>query len=104
MEFILFIHLPIYLKPIFKFCLIAVTCMDVACCKMEQILNNFEKHFQKILYYVIFFNVLAKISCYVEHYLFIYFVFILLEIKNYNFTFIFVPFKKQLFFIFIIFL
>lgn len=74
MEFILFIHLPIYLKPIFKFCLIAVTCMDVACCKMEQILNNFEKHFQKILYYVIFFNVLAKISCYVERgiiYLFI---------------------------------
>lgn len=30
MEFILFILLPIYLKPIFKFCLIAVTCMDVA--------------------------------------------------------------------------
>lgn len=71
------------------------------------LLQDGAKHFQKILYYVIFFNVLAKISCYVERgiiYLFIYFVFILLEIKNYNFTFIFVPFKKHLFFIFIIFL
>lgn len=75
--------------------------MDVACCKMEQILNTFQKILNNVIF---FFKVLAKISCYVERgIIHLFFVFILLEIKNYNFIFIFVPFQKHLFFIFIIF-